>query len=632
MPGLFGLIMQDKLLAQLDASAMQSELSYGRATVEEDYKDDGIHMGCAHLSTGEQRAIYQSEQVVVVFFGYLTQPSIPPGSSLSPGAAARHVHDLYLSHGDASMMSHLEGAFALAIWDKRTQVLLIATDQLGLRPIYYAEHHGVFRFASEVKGILSDPSFPHRIDQEAIADFFYFSYLTGQKTFFMDIKVLPPASILRYHQGKWTISQYWDVTYPGKYSYHPGQWYDELVFTALKSAVQRMANPSVSYGLSLSGGMDSRWIAAFLSQVQPGSTSFTLGTPGSDDTSPAQHVAALTNLPNRYLTISPGFVAELAGTYNYIVDGMYSSFSIEEFPLTVQVGDYVDISVGGFLGDCLFGHEINPLSARLRRQDARSYWLWRNRGEWLSPAMADLAFGATAARELEVHAYGSLDAMISSATAEMGFQVLQYINLRNRQRRFINIAQQAKLPYVDIYHPIADLTVLRAALQLPPSQLMMERAYRHALGAYFPELAAIPWTFTLTPPTISIPGIVLKKAAQFTLGRWLKNTPIGKSNLIRPRRYYANYRAWSRGALRPFIEKTLLSPEVEAADILNPHGLQTIVNDHMEGRRDAASFIGKALSLALWTRLFYLPSTPIRPASLVLNNKESENLAELVIR
>lgn len=169
---------------------------------------------------------------------------------------------------------------------------------------------------------------------------------------------------------------------------------------------------------------------------------------------------------------------------------------------------------------------------------------------------------------------------------------------------------------MDIYTPIADLNVVQAALQLPPDQLILERAYRRSLTTYFPNLASIPWTFTLTPPTISVLGIMFKKVAQLTLGRWLKNTPLGESPLIRPRRYYSNFSSWSRNALRPFIEETLFSPETNAVGLFDPDGLRAVIRDHMENKRDATTFIGRALAIALWTRLFFIPSIPKRLASL----------------
>jgi asparagine synthase (glutamine-hydrolysing) len=616
MPGLCGLIALNNDTPVPDLHSMVNALCYRRATVIEGYQDDKIAMGCVHLGTGGQRALYQSSQVAVLFFGYLTHPSIPPGADESnPAAAACHIHDRYLVRGEA-VLDEMMGAFAFALWDQRTQTLLIASDHLGLRPIYYAEHAGLFRFASEVKGILADPTFPRRLNRAAVADFFHYSYAMGDKTFFQDIQLLPPASLLRYQHGRWTVSSYWDVLYPEHFPHHPDKWYDDLIYSTLQAAVKRMVRSELRYGLSLSGGLDSRWIMALVAQVQSESLAFTVGTPGSDDTPSAREAAARTGLPHHYWEVSPTFVAELAETHTYIADGMYDLFCMEEFPLTVRVGDYVDVSVGGFLGNTLFGFEVNPVTARLRKRDIGRYILWRTQGNHLSQPLMTQIFGERTGQELKAMAMDSLQSSITVAPSDRGFQVYQYVNLRNRLRRFSNAAQLAKLPYVDIYHPIADEEVILAALQLPSHQLMLERAYRRAMASYFPDLAAIPWTFTLTPATVSVPAIVLKKIAQLTLGKWLRGTPLGNHPLIRRRRYFVTYSPWTRGPLRPFIEGTLLSPEANATGLFDPDGLRTVIRDHMEGRKNVTGFLGKALAIALWTRLFYTPSTPLRPSSL----------------
>jgi asparagine synthase (glutamine-hydrolysing) len=585
---------------------MLNLLSYKRATVKESCQDEGIAMGCVHLGTGGQQSLYQSSQVAVLFFGYLTRPSILPGADESdPAAAARRIHDRYLERGEA-VLDEVSGAFGFALWDRRSQTLLLASDRLGLRPIYYAEHAGLFRFASEIKGILADPAFPRHLNQAAVADLFHYSFVLGEKTFFQDIQLLPPASLLRIQNGRWAVSSYWDIAFPEHYPSRPDKWYDDLIHDALQGAVKRMVRPGLRYGLSLSGGLDSRWIAAFLAQV-------------------AMEVAAQTGLRHHYWKLSPTFVAELAETYAYIVDGMDHLWHMDEFPLTVRVGDYVDVSVGGFLGDGLFGYEINPVSACLRKKDVVRYRLWRTRGGRPTPQLLAQAFGEDTGQELTALAMDSLERGFAEAPCERGFQTIQYFDLRQAERRLANVAQLAKLAYVDIYHPIADQEVVQAALQLPASQLVTERAYRRSMATYLPDLAAIPWTFTLTPAAVSVPAVLLKKAAQFTLGKWLRGTTLGNHPLIRSRRYYAHYPLWTHGPLRPFIEETLLSPEANATGLFDPHGLRTVVRDHMEGRRDVTMFLGGALAIALWTRLFYAPSTPIRPNSLDSDNYSNDS-------
>jgi hypothetical protein len=203
-------------------------------------------------------------------------------------------------------------------------------------------------------------------------------------------------------------------------------------------------------------------------------------------------------------------------------------------------------------------------------------------------------FGRARAREFRAIAAASLSARIAEAPSDHGFQVLQYLNIRQRQRRFINSAQVAKLGYVDIYHPIADGEFVTAALQLPSRQLM----------------------------PVSVLVVVLKKLAQLTLGQWLRRTRLGEFPLIRARRYYVDYPRWSRGPLRGFIEANLLSPELEALNLFDIDGLRELVTDHMEGRLDATGFLGEALAVSMWARLFFRRSSPAWPPNLEHGDSE----------
>ncbi len=616
MPGLFGVASSNRNHPPLDSSAMLSELSYARAVVEECYEGDGVQMGCAHLGTGGQRALYQTPNAAVLFFGYLTRPSIPPGTDGSdPAAAARFIHNAYLSQG-LELLQEISGAFCFALWDVKARALILANDRLGLRPLYYAEHAGVFRFASEVKGILSDADFPHRLSQEAVADLFQNNFVMADKTFFEDIHLLPAASMLRYEDGRLAVSRYWEIPFPTHYPRRPDRYYDDLIFNALRSAVRRMIRPGIRYGLSLSGGLDSRWIAALLAEEEADSLAITLDSPGSDDTPPAKAVASATGLEHHLWEICPTLAAEWGEAYSYATDGMDSIWHMEEFPITLRVGDYADVSVGGFLGDGLFGYEINPRTANLRRKDAAYYRRWRIRAGQLSKAQMRRVFKGDLDKQLTAMADESLKRAYAESPGTHGFHAIQYYDLRQAEPRYANIAQLAKLPFVGLYHPIADEEVVLAALQLPPAQLLFERAYRRAMATHLPDMAAIPWTFTLTLPTISVPGIMLKKAVQMTLGSYLRNTPLGQHPAIRQRRYYAHHTEWSRGPLLPFIEKTLLSPETEALGLFNMDGLREQICAHADGSGIVTGFIGAALALTLWARTFYFSSTPLRPKRL----------------
>ena len=120
--------------------------------------------------------------------------------------------------------------------------------------------------------------------------------------------------------------------------------------------------------------------------------------------------------------MSSSFVADLGETYAFISDGMDNLWHMEEFPLTVRVGDYADVSVGGFLGDGLFGYEMNPISARLRKQDALKYRLWRTRAGHPSPELMARVFGEQKGQELTALASESMRECFEAIPSDRGFQ------------------------------------------------------------------------------------------------------------------------------------------------------------------------------------------------------------------
>jgi asparagine synthase (glutamine-hydrolysing) len=61
--------------------------------------------------------------------------------------------NLYLAEGEA-MLQRLNGIFAFALWDQRSEALLLARDAFGVKPLYIAAENGLFAFSSEIKALL----------------------------------------------------------------------------------------------------------------------------------------------------------------------------------------------------------------------------------------------------------------------------------------------------------------------------------------------------------------------------------------------------------------------------------------------------------------------------------------------
>lgn len=161
----------------------------------------------------------------------------------------------------AEMLPRLNGMWAFAIWDPRSQSLFLSRDRFGVKPLYYAEFDGRLFFSSEPKALfrlqpaLASPSI------KGVVDFFSSSEMhSSSETFYSNIKSLPAASyaVTRAGQTKLNPTAYW--SYPDAKEADTDKEFD---FDALiTSAVALRLRSDVPVGLTLSGGLDSSAVLA----------------------------------------------------------------------------------------------------------------------------------------------------------------------------------------------------------------------------------------------------------------------------------------------------------------------------------------------------------------------------------
>jgi asparagine synthase (glutamine-hydrolysing) len=171
---------------------------------------------------------------------------------------------LYEEEGP-SFVAELRGMFALAIYDTRTQTLVLARDRFGIKPLFYAITPERIMFASEINALLDLPGVDYQPDRQAIYDFAALSHIPAPETFYKGIRALQPGELLEarleahrvayktrtYHQ--WAIAPDPTITLAQAVDRA-----DALV----AAAVQRQLESDVPLGTLLSGGIDSSLISA----------------------------------------------------------------------------------------------------------------------------------------------------------------------------------------------------------------------------------------------------------------------------------------------------------------------------------------------------------------------------------
>jgi len=158
-------------------------------------------------------------------------------------------------------LERLVGVFALAAWDARERVLLLARDPFGQRPLVYHHGGGVTAFSSLPRGLHALAQVPPAPDAESLAEFLAGVPPTTARTYFDGVLRVLPGHYCEFSAAGERTVRYWNPsTRPLRLSSH--QDYVEGMRHHLDVAVaSQLRRASGAVGAHLSGGLDSAAVA-----------------------------------------------------------------------------------------------------------------------------------------------------------------------------------------------------------------------------------------------------------------------------------------------------------------------------------------------------------------------------------
>jgi asparagine synthase (glutamine-hydrolysing) len=160
--------------------------------------------------------------------------------------------------------SKIDGMFAIAIWDKEKQELILFRDSLGIKPLYYHIDESNILFASEIKPLLLMLSISPKLDWYSLNEFSDNNLVSSPRTIFEGIYSLVPGTYLRISSRE-TQTKRWFKTWPSRThnAFNKTRLIDELEDLLMKS-IYNQVNHGNCKALLLSGGLDSSLIAVLL--------------------------------------------------------------------------------------------------------------------------------------------------------------------------------------------------------------------------------------------------------------------------------------------------------------------------------------------------------------------------------
>ncbi|HVG20033.1 MAG TPA: asparagine synthase (glutamine-hydrolyzing), partial [Blastocatellia bacterium] len=176
---------------------------------------------------------------------------------------------LYEERG-LDFVRHLEGDFAIALWDHHERRLVLARDRIGVKPLYYTIAGGRLVFASEIKAILEHPAVRRDMDDEALYHYLTFLTTPAPQTLFAGIKKLPAGCLLTCDaRGEVKVTRYWDaiVADPDPSLIRDERATAERIRQLLTESIEKRMMSDVPFGVFLSGGVDSTANVALMADL-----------------------------------------------------------------------------------------------------------------------------------------------------------------------------------------------------------------------------------------------------------------------------------------------------------------------------------------------------------------------------
>lgn len=281
-----------------------------------------------------------------------------------------------------SFLPRVIGMFALAFWDFRKNILLLARDRLGKKPLFYFESSWGVVFASELTSLRLYQGVPSDINPNAIIGFLSVGYTPTSECIINGVKKLPPGHVATVEMGQHVqIKEWWnlsEVVHDRKAwnSFDEAvEYLDELIDKSVKC---RMIS-DVPLGAFLSGGIDS---AVVVNAMRRGAGTSSLNTytmnfaDKSFDEGPAAHETAESQgVENHQRRVAPDFATTLPEIIRFCDEPFADTSIIPFYHLSSFASENVKVALSGDGGDELFAGYETYVADKLHRT-ARMFPSW----------------------------------------------------------------------------------------------------------------------------------------------------------------------------------------------------------------------------------------------------------------
>ena len=557
----------------------------------------------------EDKTIWTVFNGEIYNFRQLRQQLMEKGHIFYTNSDTETIVHLYEEYGD-NFVTHLRGMFAIAVWDKKRERLVIARDHIGIKPLFYYIDDAAFLFASEIKAIMQHPLVVREMDYSALDAYFTNCFIPAPKTIYKNLYKLLPGHLLVVEKGEVTTQQYWELDF----SRQNEIGFDEAIRQFrdyFDKAVQMRMIAEVPLGAFLSGGIDSSAVVGTMSKFsdRPVKT-FSIGFEGDvgdfDETADARRVAKLFQTEHHELIVKPD-VQEIAEWIATFFDEPFSNSSaIPNYYVCKMAREEVTVALSGLGGDEIAVGYPRHLGIRLARYyHALPRW---SREKMLPKIMQHIPEPGKDSRVTE-----RLKRFVKSGSGDMYQNYMGYMTYLNDEERrklyapslyaaangFTDTVFQTYFNRFPNAHLINRAAFTDIKIDLPENLLALTDRMSMAvsLEARVPFLDIELMQFMAALPIEhKIKGLQNKHFLKKSFSDILPNEVLYKKK----QGFSIPLALWFRERLKPFVQEVLSAERIAATGVLNAEYVQVLLDEHFRQKNNHYRTIWSLIIFVLW--------------------------------
>ena len=510
-------------------------------------------------------------------------------------------------------LEQFNGMFALAVYDLRDNVLTLARDRFGVKPLYYYQTPDFLVYASEIKGVLASNLVTREIEPDALFEYFTFQNIFSNRTLFSGVRLLMPGEAITILPGTGETPKTWRH-HSGFPEVDPSLTNEStvrnLIADAFSKSVKRQLISDVEVGAYLSGGMDSGSIVSVAAQSIQRLMTFTCGfdmtnvdgiEQGFDERQNSERLAYLLQTEHYSVVLHSGDMPAAMEQITWHVDDPRVGMCHQNWYAAKLASKFVKVCLSGAGGDELFaGYPWRYLlGINSNKSDCEdpyfNFWIrLLQRNQVPSLFSSDIRPAASRGKEIFDEIFQNAPAAHSDLNPiDVALQQVLHFEFRTFLHGLFLIEDKISMAHsLEVRVPFLDNDLADLAFKIPASlKLDVQRLKRNNGNAGYRADEG---------------KLILRKAMERFLPELYTRQP--KQGFSPPD---GN---WYRGESMDYIKEILLDTRTVSRPWFDQSFIETKLNEHFTGQQNHRLLIWSLLSFE-WLQRHFLDTGSLKSCS-----------------